>query len=252
MILTQHPPKKYPLWRYALAVSLVISLIAGLDWLSLNVMPEAEEEAQFIRNNLHQLEHHEVQAINLGASIAKSLDFSILGISGVNLAYNGRDILENEALIDIVLKKNSNLKQVFWGIEPIGLLMENAQADPYSRRIYYRILAKYRGWYPIGNDWSNLVQGGLLPLVRKDHWKKPIVAAIAWFTEQKSNETGLMAFIDKPPLIRPETNFAQNSVVETNMLRGLLSKTWQDEYYHEHRTLKYTMQSIIRVCKTVA
>ena len=243
-------PRRHPAWRYGLAALLAIGLVLGLNTLSLRIQPEGAIEARFVASRLERLETGDIRAVNFGGSVGKSLRFSELGIAGVDFSFNGQDLLENEAMMEVVLARARALRQVFLAANPVSMLLDNAWSEPHIRRQYYRILATDRGWRPIGGDWSNLVQGRLLPLARLDRWRGPLAAAFAPWTGAAPPRQAT-----EPPGLAPEAP-AGTADSRDRLLRGnsvvttLLSRIDGTRYF-EHRTPKRVEASLVRFCRTV-
>ena len=243
-------PRRYPAWRYGLATLLSLGLIVGLNTLSLRVLPEAADEARFLAPGLRRLEQGDIPAVNFGGSVGKALLFSELGIAGVDFAANSRDLLENEALLEVVLTRARGLRLVFLAVDPMNMLLDNAWSEPQRRRQYYRMLATDRGWRPIGGDWSNLIQGRLLPLARHDRWSRPLAAVVASRTGPASAEQPV-----EPSGLEPEpsadlADSADRLRAGGGFILSMLSGIDRTRYF-EYRTPERNEAALIRFCRTV-
>lgn len=243
-----YPRRPYPLWRYGLAAALVAGLVVGLNVISLSVMPEDLVEGHVVGNGIERVEAGDVDAVNIGGSTGWSLRFSEVGMSGIDFSYGARDLLEAEALAEVILARQHGLKRIFLAAGPLSLLFDNAWSYRQRRRQYYRILAPYRGWRPIDGDWSNLIQGRLLPLVREDRWRGPIAVA-------KSVLTGS----PRPPILirrlapEPLADTADDParlVARKGPVMALLSGVERSRYF-EYDTHDRVRASLVRLCTLV-
>ncbi|MEQ5777584.1 hypothetical protein J4E05_18815 [Thalassospira sp. NFXS8] len=233
-----------------MSIIISIGVIFGLNFLSLNVASEDYLEAKFLKSGFSVLEKENIDAVNIGGSVGKALLFNDIGVNGLNLAYDGRDIFENEALLKIILKKSHNLKTVFLASGPLSMMMDNSDIFYLIRRSYYRILAPYRGWHPIEDDWSNLILGRLLPLARKDRWrgvfetisnKKKDVSVVGW--NRKYNSPA--------PPAPPSVADSQERLRASNNSLTVLLSSLEENLYYDHDLPERAEAALIRICQAV-
>lgn len=240
--------RRYPFWRYALAALPVVALVLALNWVSLTVVPEHAAEMAVMEDGLNRLAAGEAGAVNLGPSVGEALDFAEMGLPGVNLAYPVRDLLESEALLDIILARAIPLQRVFLAAGPMSLLTDNAWLSPHARRQFYRIVAPERGWRPIGGDWSNLVQGRLLPLVRHDRWRRPLAVARARLAGEPVD----------PSILGEVRTLSHTRLDEAAVMKEALAiERWRTADvergdYYQHGTAARMRDALMRICRTAA
>lgn len=236
--------RRSSLWRHGLGALLALGLISGLNMVSLHVQPEGAKEARFVASGLERLEKGDIRAVNIGGSVGKSLLFAELGIPGVDFSYYDRDLFENEALLDVLLKRAHGLQTVFLVASPMSLLMDNSWSKAPVRRQYYRILAPDRGWQPIGGDWANLILGRLLPLAREDRWRGPLKAMFGSRAEAAPHGQAWA------PNGRPVEATDEPALLTKAGLHAELSKIGAALYF-EHDTPERSAAALVEICRTV-
>lgn len=250
---------EYPLWRYSIAISLIIVLILGLNWLSLRIEPEGYEEKILIEDVFKKSFNNEIEAINLGGSTGRGLNFAQLGLNGENLTCNGQDLFQDEALLKIIIEHNTSIKKVFLTTGgPTDMMINNTHMFYYPRIYFYRITKKYRSIYPLNNDWGMLIHGNYLPLLREDHWKK-----INSWNKFKMLATKLIEekldffYIDKESIFYNYNKPHPESLLDLTPKKRLMYRNDYDLQTHQALENKYykpnssneSMNSLIRICE---
>lgn len=243
--------KTYKPWRYCLAAALSAGLFLALNYTSLHVCPEDEVERDILNAGMNEIDSGRAEAVNIGASTASALNFSRMGIAGIDLSFQRRDLLENVALIEIVLKRKHVPGAIFLNAAPISLLRDNAWRAPYQRRSFYRIIAQEHGWRPIGGDWSNMVQGRLLPLARADNWKAPLVKLrdILLGLPPKQLQEGRYAPLPAPP---PSTADDPARLLSNNGWFEMEFGDLDDGLYFNPDTLNKNESALTHICDATA
>lgn len=72
----------------------------------------------------------ERQAITVGHSSSRAIDFSVLGLSGQHLFRSGNDLFETAYLFSAILPRVPNLEYVFLPLSPFDFLRNGAEGDP--------------------------------------------------------------------------------------------------------------------------
>lgn len=115
---------------------------------------------------------NEIEAISVGHSGNRALDFETLGLKGFHLWKGGTDFFETKFVIEIVVPLLPNLEVIFIPISPFGAFHDNSDVRSRAdlRNRYYIIYEKLSHDKLINNDYRNYLLAKLAPLVRGDHW----------------------------------------------------------------------------------
>lgn len=158
--------------RHALAfVGLGLLLLAGLYVLGRQFPPY---EKHHVRVSYLMAHRDSVEALTVGHSQSRAIDFDAMGVRGYHLWRPSSDLFEVDYLLRAVVPELPDLKVVFIPVSYGAFHHSNAdiQSTDMSeiRRVYYAIAPSWRSFRPIDGDVKNLVLGKLSPVVRPDHW----------------------------------------------------------------------------------
>lgn len=109
-----------------------------------------------------------VEAVTIGSSVNRAIDFGVLGLDGREAWLGGSDLYEAASLI-----RRSNLPElrlILFGLPELVWPTDNARASPGSRLSFYWTVSPQLGWEPVLGDWRNLIIARYLPLRRPDAW----------------------------------------------------------------------------------
>lgn len=115
----------------------------------------------------------QIEAITIGHSGNRAIDFEVLGLNGFHLWKGGTDLFETKYVLETIVPILPNLKVIFIPISPYSAFHDNAavniRADLRSR--YYIIYESLNNDRMIKNDYKNYFLAEISPLIRGDHWR---------------------------------------------------------------------------------
>lgn len=157
----------------------VLTLALVLIWLSRSLDPVYAVERYRMRQMLARAKT--IEAISLGHSLNRALDFDVLGMNGYHMWESGSDYFEVAYRIRAILPLLPKLKVVFIAVGPTTFFLENRhmQRGDGRRRVYYATTPGLPSWLPINGDVKNLVAGKLADIAREDHWQGAVEALLA-------------------------------------------------------------------------
>lgn len=145
-----------------------------------SLAPEYAEERRTSETILWNADTTE--ALSLGHSHNRGLDFGALGMRGLPWWIGGSDVFECEYRLRVVLREMPRLRAVFMTLDPLMLNCDD-EITPRGRerrRLYCAVTPTAASYRPIGGDFRSLVAGKLSPLVRSDHWAGVIAPYVPW------------------------------------------------------------------------
>jgi hypothetical protein len=131
------------------------------------------------RRALIKTHSSEIQAVSLGSSHAKAIDFTPLGINGFHLSRGGSDLHETAFLAREVLPSLPAVKCMFISVSPHSIHGDNGAAISRDRLGSRREL--YSGSTStayIEGDRNVFFLSKLAPLLREDHWGGVLAAFV--------------------------------------------------------------------------
>jgi hypothetical protein len=152
-------------------IALGILLIVALNVLSLRIHPEGRETDLMIHAAMSRMD--DAEAVVVGGSAARGIDFPSMGLRGEQLWTHGQDAFEAVAISDLVLRRDHVPRYWFVALSVGALDADNgSRASPrnYLRRGLYRALGHEDFFEFIGDDWRQAVLGLLVPAIRHDMW----------------------------------------------------------------------------------
>jgi hypothetical protein len=113
-----------------------------------------------------------IDAVSVGNSHSRAIDFDALGVRGTHLWMGGQDVFEAAYLARYAADAAANIRYVLFPVSPGFQQVDHAvvrSVDERSRRreLYARTPLRR----PVAGDGSLWVSGRLAPVVREDHWK---------------------------------------------------------------------------------
>ena len=156
---------------YILGFTLVGFLLAAvLIWVSNWFAPVYPEQKARVDQLL--LKADAIEAIAVGDSYNRALDFRELGLRGYHLWKGGSDIFEVHYQLRALIPRLANLRAVFIPLAFNSFKRDNNVLEGFEdiRREYYATTPTLRSFLLINGDIKNLVTGKISPLVRPDHW----------------------------------------------------------------------------------
>ncbi len=109
----------------------------------------------------------DIEALAVGHSHCRGIDFETLGIRGYHVWEGGGDAFETEYIVRHLLPRLPNLKVVFLPASYFLYYFDNAASaddDRNSNRI--KTYAYCPGWTWVRGDWRNFVKGKLINVIR--------------------------------------------------------------------------------------
>ena len=154
-------------------------IAGGLTWVSNHFDPVHCMGKRRIKQMLRKADT--IQAIAVGHSHNRSLEFREMGLDGYHLWMGGGDVFETHYLLRVVVPLLPNLKVVFMPITPHDFIHDNGASESRHaiRRAHYATMPTVRSFRPIHGDIKNLVKGKLSAIVRSDHWKGVVKSIIS-------------------------------------------------------------------------
>lgn len=111
----------------------------------------------------------EIEALAVGHSHCRAIDFDELGVRGYHVWEGGGDAFETEYIIRKLLPRLPRLKMVFYPVSYFTYYFDNASSeneDRNSNRI--KTYAYCPGWTWIRGDWRNFIKGKLINVIRPE------------------------------------------------------------------------------------
>ncbi len=114
----------------------------------------------------------QIEAISVGHSGNRAIDFETLGLNGYHLWKGGTDIFETKFVIENVVPLLPNLKMIFMPISPFAAFHDNSDVNSRAdlRNRYYIIYDQLSKSQLISGDYKNFLLAKVAPLIRGDHW----------------------------------------------------------------------------------
>lgn len=170
-----------------------------------------------------------IEAITVGHSYNRALDFRELGLNGYHLWQGGSDMFETYYILRAIVPLLPNLKVVFIPISPLNFKQDNGVRENRGaiRRCYYAITPTLRSWIPINGDIKNLIKGKLSALVRVDHWRGVVISILTHVNKigKKPTKKPKRVKVDNYGYIGPRINEVVNPlslIIRFNELQKLI------------------------------
>jgi hypothetical protein len=113
------------------------------------------------------------EAVSLGGSIGRGVDFQALCLDGSDFYWNGQDLFEAAALATLILEQPKPPRYWFVVAAPSAQSYDNAgTASPRAarRRDVHRLMFRHGHFGMIGGDWRQLIVTALTPALGYDAW----------------------------------------------------------------------------------
>lgn len=147
-----------------------VLLTMGLRWMSNQFAPVYSLEKYRVKQLLARA--NEIEAISLGHSLNRALDFKELQLKGYHLWDPGSDYFEVDYQLRALAPRLPNLKVVFIPLGSSCFFVDNGLIrHKHERRRRCYAVTPLLVPRPIHGDRKNLVAGMLSDIVRPDHWK---------------------------------------------------------------------------------
>ena len=114
-----------------------------------------------------------IEAINVGPSHNRAIDYETLGVVGYHGWFGGSDMKETTYFLKNMLPQLPKLRLVMICIAPTSLHLDNGLVPNHQRnrhKIYF-VTPGLQSWEPISGEWQELIIGKLANVVRDDHWR---------------------------------------------------------------------------------
>lgn len=126
------------------------------------------------RSNFFPKKQQQIEAVTVGSSHSRAIDFETLGMNGFHLWNPGGDMLEASYTVSAFIDEIPKLKYIFMTLDFGFWGADNAMNDDrrLSRYFVYSQSALYYSmpeW--IDGDWKNYINSFVAPLARADRWK---------------------------------------------------------------------------------
>jgi len=162
-------------------------------------------------------QRHEIEALAVGHSHCRGIDFETLGIRGYHVWEGGGDAFETEYIVRHLMPRLPNLKVVFYPASYFTFYFDNAASDDQDRNSNrIKTYAYCPGWTWIRGDWRNFIKGKLINVIRPERdylfellYKNPPAAERVYLREHDGASTA-------PGLFEPRTLEELISLSETN------------------------------------
>lgn len=182
-----------------------------------------------------------IEALAVGHSGNRSIDFSEMELRGYHLWLGGSDLFETDYLLTAIIPMLPNVKIVFIPIHPLDFRLDHGPFERHheKRKWYYATTPTFRSFRLINGDLKNLVRGKLSAIIRTDHWEgvvKAILSHDATNARDMTNGSGKHANqIDEYGYMGPRKHGVMNPdslTARWDQLRGLLRMA--KEYAERH------------------
>lgn len=148
---------------------LVLLLLAALsDWRAPVFATDRQRVTQLMANA------SSIEAINVGPSHNRAIDYETLGVVGHHAWFAGSDMKETTYFLKNLLPQLPRLRVVMICIAPTSLHVDNGLVPNHKRnrhKIYF-VTPGLQSWEPISGEWQELIIGKLANVVRDDHWRE--------------------------------------------------------------------------------
>lgn len=125
------------------------------------------------------------EAIALGSSITRGIDFNAMQLDGVNFARNGQDWFELNAVSHLILAKDKYPKLWLVVLMPPEQTRTNgskgAKKRSYRRENTYRLLWSQNENGLIDNDWKTAFSGAVMPSLGYKDWSPLLRSRLGTF-----------------------------------------------------------------------
>lgn len=256
------------LHRFLGGVFFVILCGATLIGLSERVAPVYPAARAHIDAMMRQAQH--IEAITVGHSHNRAIDFEALGLAGWPLWVPGADISEAAYVTRNVVPVLPNLRLV---LVPLSLAefdytySDNPSARRNWRTMYHVSLPTWRSYLPIDGNVKSLVRGKLAPLARPDQWKRLIQRLAGNPYTRTSEDWYRYAWERTPTPMKDEAWLAGTEALAMDQIRGLprisatpsaaslrvarqIEKLVQDLHARDIRVIFYTPPYVPRYTRT--
>jgi hypothetical protein len=198
------------------------ALLAGGAWAVSEtvdpVFPELRARIALFRDRAPALE-----AVTVGNSHSRAIDFSALGVEGVHLWMGGQDVFEAAYLARYAADAAPGLRYVLLPVSPGMQRVDHAVVRSVDERGRRRELyARTPPRRPIAGDLDLWVGGRLAPLVREDHWRG-ILARL------RSPRPPVRLTPDGDRMERPRAPLSPDSMARYGVARGTAHRNAAEE-----------------------
>ncbi len=145
---------------------LLLMALNGLSWL----IDDTGEQRQ-MQSALSVIQGHD--AVTLGGSVGVGVRYPHMCVDGADYYWNGQDLFEVEALIDLILDGPSPPRHWFVVAAPTAQSIDNgaAASDRGSRRReVHRLLFRHGRFGMIGGDWRQVLVTAVTPALGYEAW----------------------------------------------------------------------------------
>lgn len=123
------------------------------------------------------------EAVSLGGSIGRGVDFPGLCLDGTDFYWNGQDLFEAAAMATLMLEQPDPPRYWFVVAAPSAQSYDNggpASERAGRRRDVYRLMFRHGRFGMIGGDWRQLAVTALTPALGYDAWGERFHQLAAW------------------------------------------------------------------------
>jgi len=216
---------KLPLAQTIVFVLAGLLIAAALFWVSDTLSPVYSADKRRLKK-LRQYAN-EIEAINVGNSHNRAVDYEAMELRGFHLWKPGSDMFEVYYLLNAVVPLLPNLKVVLITISPMSFKFDNGfdESRHGMRREYYAITPTIRSWRPIHGDMKNLIKGKLAPLVREDCWRGVVDSILVNTSgdEREKQKAAVMNAVDEYGYIGLHFEKRMKRGIETDRSQELLN-----------------------------
>ncbi|MDI1281811.1 hypothetical protein [Brevundimonas sp.] len=157
--------------------ALGFALLLGLS--SLGRLLDDRPELADMRAGLARVEGR--QAVSLGGSVARAVDFSALCLDGTEYFWNSQDTFEVAGMVDLMLARPSPPRLWFLVLAPTAQAYNNGAAASRSvehRRNVHQLMLESGRLNPIDGDWRQAVVTAVTPALGFEAWSERIRVAL--------------------------------------------------------------------------
>jgi hypothetical protein len=153
------------------------ALLFGLS--SIGRALDDQSEFADMKAGLARVEGHE--AVSLGGSVARAIDFSALCLDGTEYYWNSQDTFEVAGVVDLMLSRPSPPRLWFLVLAPTAQAYNNGAAASRSvqhRRNVHQLMLDSGHLNPIDGDWRQAVVTAVTPALGYEAWGQRLRVAL--------------------------------------------------------------------------
>lgn len=220
--------------RCFLFVVFLFALLVGVGALANTLDPVYSTYVERVEQTL--VERDNVEAVTVGFSHSRGIEFETLGLNGRHLWIPGCDYFEVEYFLRSITPELPALKYVFIATGRSAFARDNrlVKAAHDNHISFYYFAPTWRSFWPIPWDFEGLLQGKIAAVVRHDNWERFFANLGKWLAKEDYTAGGYIPMDATGNLHAP--TFATFNPL---MFKGADDKVVRLQFNHIQETLEH-------------